>query len=184
MWQNGRKSWRTSIIGILKCGKDTMTGVIDIAMISSLYKKGRLHEKLNSYGMVIMDECHHAASTTAQEILKSVNAKYVYGVSATPMRSDNLEKINYMLLGTVRHKYTALERTAEQGIKHLVYPRYTRVIKTSEALDVRECVVKGRTPVILTKYKEHAKFLYDNLQGSADYIFICMEIIQIKRMRW
>lgn len=195
--KTGRVKKRISIIGILKGGKDTMTGIIDIAMIGSLYKKGRLHEKLNSYGMVIMDECHHAASTTAQEILKSVNAKYVYGVSATPMRSDNLEKINYMLLGTVRHKYTALERTAEQGIKHLVYPRYTRVIKTSEALDVREnineaymlvsnskvrnaqllddvreCMVKGRTPLILTKYKEHAKLLYDNLQGNADYIFI------------
>ena len=69
-------------IGILKGGKDTMTGIVDIAMIGSLYKKGEFHEKINSYGMVIMDECHHAASATAQEILKKINAKYVYGVSA------------------------------------------------------------------------------------------------------
>lgn len=68
------------------------------------------------------DECHHAASATAQEILKKVNARYVYGVSATPVRSDSLEKINFFLLGPVRHKYTALERTAEQGIEYLVYP--------------------------------------------------------------
>ena len=60
---------RKNVIGILGGGKDTMTGLIDIAMTGSLYKKGAFHEKLDSYGMVIMDECHHAASFTAQEIL-------------------------------------------------------------------------------------------------------------------
>lgn len=38
--------------------------------------------------------------------------------------------------------------------------------------DVRECIPAGHTPVILTKYKEHAKLLYDELQGSADHVFI------------
>lgn len=140
------------------------------------------------------DECHHAASTTAQKILKKVNARYVYGVSATPMRSDNLEKINYMLLGPIRHKYTAMERTVEQEIDHFVIPRYTRLINTTDdkeninvayALvssskvrneqileDIRKCVEQGRTPVILTRYKEHAKFLYDNIREHADYVFL------------
>jgi len=144
--------------------------------------------------MVIMDECHHAASSTAQGILKKVNAKYVYGVSATPIRSDNLEKINYLLLGPVRHKYTALERAAEQGIGHFVYPRYTRVVGVSDYKkdihaaytlvsnsdvrnelilgDIRDCVKNGRTPVILTKYKAHAKLIYDRVQKDADYVFI------------
>ena len=85
--KTGRTKKRTSVIGTLKGGKDTMTGIIDIAMIGSLYKKGNFHDRINSYGMVIMDECHHAASSTAQGILKKVNAKYVYGVSATPIRT-------------------------------------------------------------------------------------------------
>jgi superfamily II DNA or RNA helicase len=182
------------VIGILKAGKDTTTGIIDIAMVGSLYKRGKFHERLNSYGMVIMDECHHAASTTAQEILKRVNAKYVYGVSATPMRSDQLEKINYMLLGAVRHKYTALDRSAEQGIDHLVIPRYTRVIATDESRkdiyaaymlvcgnkvrnaqiidDVRESVKRGRTPVVLTRYKEQARQIYEGVREDADFVFI------------
>ena len=82
--KSGRVKKRDSVIGVLRGGKDTLTGIVDIAMVGSLYKKGAFHEKLNTYGMVIMDECHHAASATAQEILKKVNAKYVYGVSATP----------------------------------------------------------------------------------------------------
>jgi superfamily II DNA or RNA helicase len=192
--KSGHIKKRKNIIGTLQGGVDKLTGIIDIAMLGSLYKKGQFNERLNTYGMVIMDECHHAASATAQEILKKVNAKFVYGVSATPVRSDNLEKINYMLLGPIRHKYTALERTAEQGIGHFVVPRYTRVIglgttnsDINEAYafisksdirnnqiidDIRESIEKKRTPVVLTKYKEHAKFIYDSVKDKADYVFL------------
>ena len=191
--KTGRVKKRNSVIGTLKGGKDALTGIVDIAMVGSLYKKGKFHEKLNSYGMVIMDECHHAASATAQEILKKVNAKYVYGVSATPMRSDNLEKINYMLLGPVRHRYTALERAEAQGIEHLVIPRYTRVVGTfsnkeinkaynhicnnemrnKQILDdIKNCVQNGRTPVVLTRFKEQARCLYEQSKNYADYVFV------------
>lgn len=191
--KTGRVKKRSSVIGTLKGGKDSLTGIVDIAMIGSLYKKGKFHEKLNSYGMVIMDECHHAASATAQEILKKVNAKYVYGVSATPMRSDKLEKINYMLLGPIRHRYTALERAEAQGIEHLVIPRYTRVVGTFSKKeiykayshicnneirnrqildDIKNCVENGRTPVILTRFKEQARYLYEQSKNYADYVFV------------
>lgn len=43
---------------------------------------------MKDYGMVIMDECHHGASQTAEEVLNKVNAKYVYGLTATPERDD------------------------------------------------------------------------------------------------
>lgn len=192
--KTGRTKRRESVIGILKAGKDTLTGIIDVAMIGSLYRKGNFHERLNSYGMVIMDECHHAASSTAQEILKKVNAKYVYGVSATPMRSDNLEKINFMLLGPVRHRYTALERNTAQGIDHLVIPRFTRAAfrannrndineayefiskneKRNEQIaeDLRICISQGRTPVVLTRYKEQARMIYERVQNDADHVFL------------
>lgn len=44
------------------------------------------------------------------------------------LHSDGLEKINYMLLGLVRYQFTAKDRVKEQGIAHLVYPRFTRVV--------------------------------------------------------
>lgn len=192
--KSGRVKKRNSVIGILHGSKNTLTGIVDVAMVGSLYSKRKASEILRSYGQVIMDECHHAASNTAVEVLKKVNARYVYGVSATPKRGDSLEKITYMLLGPIRHSYTAKERAVEQGIGHFVYPRYTRVIDTNESKndingafslistsnvrnemilnDTRACVQNGRTPVILTKYKEHAKYLYDNLQNDAKHVFI------------
>ena len=39
------------------------------------------------------DECHHAASNTSMKLLQKINAKYVYGVSATPKRGDSLDRI-------------------------------------------------------------------------------------------
>ena len=182
------------MIGILHGSKNTLTGIIDVAMVGSMYSRGKFNERINSYGMVIMDECHHAASNTSMELLQKINAKYVYGVSATPKRGDSLDRIIYMLLGPLRHRFTALERAQEQGIGHYFVPRYTRVVDNAESKDdinkayslistsrvrnemivndVLTCVARKQTPVILTKFKEHAKFLYDALKGEADHVFL------------
>ena len=192
--KTGRVKKRDSVIGILTGSKNTLTGIIDVAMVGSMYSKGNFNEYLNSYGMVIMDECHHCGSTTSVEVMQKVNARYVYGVSATPKRGDNLEKIIHMLLGPIRHSYTAKERAVAQGIGHYVYPRFTRVVDTNASKndingaynlisenqfrcdmiveDTKQAVEAGRTPVILTRYKEQAKKLYDHLQGSADFVFL------------
>lgn len=192
--KTGREKKRDSVIGILTGNKNTLTGIIDVAMVGSMYSKGSFNDFINSYGMVIMDECHHCGSNTSVEVMQKVNARYVYGVSATPKRGDNLEKVLYMLLGPVRHSYTAKERAVEQGIGHFVYPRFTRVIDINESKndingayglisenrvrnelimeDTKTAVSSGRTPVILTRYKDQAKYLYDHLSAAADYVFI------------
>ena len=79
-------------------------------MIGSIYSKGNFNEFFNSYGMVIMDECHHCGSDTSIKVMQKVNARYVYGVSATIKRSDNLERIIHMLLGPIRLTYSAKQR--------------------------------------------------------------------------
>lgn len=192
--KTGREKRRDSVIGVLTGNKNTITGIVDVAMIGSMYSKGKFNDFINSYGLVIMDECHHCGSNTSIEVMERVNSRYVYGVSATPKREDNLEKIVYMLLGPIRHSYTAKERAKEQGIGYYVYPRFTRVIDTNETRndisaaynlisnnklrnemivnDTRQVIADGRTPLILTRYKEQAKNLFDILSGAADYVFL------------
>ena len=192
--KTGRKKKRDSVIGILHGSKNTLTGIVDVAMVGSMYSKGKFNDLINSYGMVIMDECHHAASNTSMELLQKINAKYVYGVSATPKRGDSLDKIIYMLLGPLRHRFTALERAQEQGIGHYFVPRYTRVVDNADSKDdinkayslistskvrndmiisdVKKSIAQKKTPVILTRFKEHAKLLYDALKNEADHVFL------------
>lgn len=73
-------------------------------------------------------------------------------------------------------------------------PRYTRVVDSvtsrediNEAYrlisnsavrnemivnDVKRSIERNQTPVILTRFKEHAKILYDTLRSEADHVFI------------
>lgn len=195
---SGRTRKRKSIIGTLQGAHDSTTGIIDIAMVGSICKKGEYHHRLKDYGMVILDECHHAASDTIVDVLQEVCAKHVYGVTATPFRGDGMEKINYMLLGPIRYRFTSKDRAKEQGIDHWVYPRFTRavaprfdndrmhpneayaIIRENEdrdkliVNDVKKCIEEGRTPVILSKYVDHAKKLYDCLEGCADKTFLLL----------
>ena len=77
--KTGRVKTRSSLIGVLQSSKNTTTGIIDIAMAGSVFGKHGLEHKLQEYGMVIIDECHHAASETMQKVLREVKAKYIYG---------------------------------------------------------------------------------------------------------
>ena len=194
--KTGRTRKRKSLIGNLQGAHDTLTGIVDVAMIRSLKKKDGFHPKLKEYAQVYFDECHHAASDSAIEVLQEINAKYVYGVTATPKRGDGKEKINEFLLGPIRYRFTAKDRAEEQNINHLVYPRFTRTVKphhlsktpySNDAYelirnndvrdeqiirDVADCVQAGRTPVVLTKYVDHAKKLSERLKTYADRLIL------------
>lgn len=194
--KTGRTRKRKSLIGNLQGAHDTLTGIVDVAMIRSLKKKDGFHPKLKEYAQVYFDECHHAASDSAIEVLQEINAKYVYGVKATPKRGDGKEKINEFLLGPIRYRFTAKDRAEEQNINHLVYPRFTRTVKPHHLSktpygndayelirnndvrdeqiirDVADCVQAGRTPVVLTKYVDHAKKLSERLKTYADRLIL------------
>ena len=190
--KTGRVKKRKSVIGKLYAGHNSMTGIIDVAIFSSLGKGDEINPIIEQYGMVIMDECHHGAAQTVEDVIGAAKAKYVYGLTATPKREDGLEKKVFMQFGPIRFRYTAKERAEKQGIDHFVFPRFTRLINTSDLkvteanraviecgsrneqiiADVENCIQNGRTPLVLTKYKEHAQLLYQQLQGKADHVYL------------
>lgn len=191
----GRIKHRDSVIGTFSSQKDRSTGIIDIAMITSLGRNDDINPMVRNYGMVVMDECHHSAAFTHENVLRAVTAKYVYGMTATAKRMDGQVKKVFMQFGPVRHRYTAKERAKKQGIGRFVYPRFTRLVDVegngerhisdyfsmvckSEirnlqiVADTIDCIKKGRTPLVMTKYREHAQLLYDALTGTADHVFL------------
>ena len=198
MTKSGRTYKRKSLVGRLKAAHDSLTGIIDIAMVGSVIKKGMPHEKLSKYGMVIADECHHMASETALEVMSCVKSKYVYGITATPERADGMEKAVYMVMGPIRYKYTALDQAQNDKMDRFVRTRFTRAVvergkneklSSNEAYeilrnneqrdkqiveDVVTCVENGRTPVILSRFKDHSERLYTLLKNCADNVFLVM----------
>jgi len=83
----GRKR-KKSVIGQIGGGKTSLSGIIDVAVMQSLVSKDEVKDLVKNYGMVIVDECHHVAAFGFEQIMKAVNAKYVYGLTATPTRKD------------------------------------------------------------------------------------------------
>ena len=85
-----------------------MTKIVDVAMFSSLGRKDEIDPIINEYGMIIMDECHHGAATTVEDVIGQASAKYVYGLTAEYlsdcMKAEGLsnDQLNILDIGAGR----------------------------------------------------------------------------------
>jgi superfamily II DNA or RNA helicase len=93
------------IVGTIGGGKARPTGKIDIGVMQSLSRQGEVNALVENYGQVIVDECHHVGAVSFDAILRRANAKYVLGLTATPIRRDGQQPIIFMQCGPIR--YTA-----------------------------------------------------------------------------
>jgi len=184
----GRKRKKT-VIGRIGGGKNNPSGIIDVAVMQSLVSGDEVKELVRDYGMVIVDECHHVSAFSFEQILKAANAKYVYGLTATPTRQDGHHPIIYMHCGKIRYRVDAKEQATVRPFEHFVIPRFTRFqkpthqdeskwtitdiyndIQNSELRnslilqDVTAAVEQGRNPIILTERTEHVKYLVSQLK--------------------
>ncbi|GHT93259.1 DEAD/DEAH box helicase [Betaproteobacteria bacterium] len=91
------------VIGVIGGGKVKPTGKIDIAVMQSLSRQGEVDPLVESYGQVIVDECHHIGAVSFDAILRRAKAKYVLGLTATPIRRDGQQPIIFMQCGPIRH---------------------------------------------------------------------------------
>ncbi|WP_176059078.1 DEAD/DEAH box helicase family protein [Paraburkholderia sp. BCC1876] len=72
------------------------------------------------YGHVIVDECHHISAVSFEALLKRVKARYVLGLTATPIRRDGQHPIIFMQCGPIQHTASRAE-TAPHDLE--VIPR-------------------------------------------------------------
>ncbi len=92
-----------SVIGTIGGGKARPTAKIDIAVMQSLSRQGEVNPLVESYGHVIVDQCHHVGAVSFDAILKRTKAKYVLGLAATPIHRGGQQPITFMQCGPIRH---------------------------------------------------------------------------------
>ncbi|WP_349239094.1 DEAD/DEAH box helicase family protein [Petroclostridium sp. X23] len=185
--KRGRKKTK-SIIGQLGAGKDNLSGIIDIAVMQSLNRMGEVKDCIKNYGLIIVDECHHVSAFSFEKVLKSTNAKYVYGLTATPTRKDGHHPIIFMQCGPIRYRDDAKKQAEKRPFEHYIIPRFTsfRVPLDKDEKDVSinelyaeivenemrnnqivEDVIKshksGRNCVVLTERTAHVEWFSENL---------------------
>ena len=178
-----RRRRKTSVIGQIGGNKNKPGGIIDVAVMQSLISDGEVRDIVKDYGMVIVDECHHVSAFTFEQILRNTNAKYVYGLTATPVRQDGHQPIIYMQCGTIAYRADNRKQTQENPFERCMIPRFTalrcesdkiydmyNVIATDDLRNELICedciknVKEGRTPVILTERTAHVDILADMLK--------------------
>ncbi|WP_416739110.1 TOTE conflict system archaeo-eukaryotic primase domain-containing protein [Pseudomonas sp. NFX71] len=91
------------VVGTLGGGKPKLTGQIDIAVMQSLSRQGEISDLVKNYGQIIIDECHHLSAVSFEALLRSSPARYVLGLTATPIRRDGQQPIIFMQCGPIRH---------------------------------------------------------------------------------
>lgn len=189
--KRGRKK-NSSAIGCLYAGKNTLHGIIDIALIQSCLNDGEAKPFVKDYGMVIVDECHHVSSVSFEQVLRQVTATYVCGLTATPIRKDGHQPIIFMQCGKIRFTSDAKCQMENQGFKRLLVPRFTSFrtitqdsnsyVRITQELsedkvrnefiieDVKAAIQNGRTPLVLTTRTIHVKVLVQMLIPFADHV--------------
>lgn len=196
-------------IGRIGAGKSKPGKHITVAMIQSMEKAFESAEGVNlqnAFGTVIVDECHHVPAESYQKVVGKLNSQYFYGLTATPFRKYNDDKLIFIYLGKVIHEIKAPEIPHQKGAKIVI--RNTELfvpfnIKTDkfETLfkilihdsarnqlilnDVISELSSGKKAVILTERKEHITSLQQYLKQSHDTVAVSGDDFESeKRAKW
>ena len=196
--KRGRKK-KVSLIGQLGSGKNSLSGIVDIAVMQSLSRKGEVKECVKNYGMIIADECHHASAFTYEQILKTTNAKYIYGLTATPTRKDGHHPILFMHCGPIRYRDNPKKQAEKRPFDHYIVPRFTSLrvplCKDEQEVSIQQLYTEivesdfrnqqiiddvlnnyhqGRNCIVLSLRTAHVESLAKRLKEKATDVFALM----------
>ena len=179
------------VVGTIGGGKAKPTGKIDIAVMQSVSRQGEVNPLVENYGQVIVDECHHVGAVSFDAILKRTKAKYVLGLTATPIRRDGQQPIIFMQCGPIRYtaaspagaphdlevlprsRFTRIDLSTDAGIQDVFRHLANDQARTeSIASEVRDAVGQGRKVLVLTERTEHLDAIKTELDGLLPVPFV------------
>jgi superfamily II DNA or RNA helicase len=159
--------------------------------MQSLSRQGEVNPLVEDYGQLIVDECHHVDAVSFDTILKRVKARYVLGLTATPLRRDGHQPIIFMQCGPIRHKvnrpenapqelvvvprmhHTEIRLTTDAAIQDIFHHLSNDQARTQAiAAEVCNAFKQGRKILILTERKEHLDALKEALEDLETTPFV------------
>lgn len=193
-WQERLQSFLgvgKGVVGTIGGGKAKPSGMIDIAVMQSVSRQGEINPLVENYGHVIVDECHHVGAVSFDAILKQVRAKFVLGLTATPIRRDGQQPIIFMQCGPIRYTaakpasaphdlevvpqllHTRINLPQDAGIQEVF--RHLAIDENRTAAIAAQIVSafnQGRKVLVLTERTEHLDALQTALTGKIPSLFV------------
>lgn len=91
-----RQVWPTADVGVVKAERNQTNHDVVVASVQTLARERRLAQLIGGdgfwprsrFGLIVVDEAHHAAAESYQRILDAFPEAVVLGVTATPDRGD------------------------------------------------------------------------------------------------
>jgi very-short-patch-repair endonuclease len=183
-------------IGRISGGRKKPTGVLDVAVMQSMVRKNIVNDCIESYGHVIVDECHHLSAYSFELVARRAKAKFITGLSATVTRKDGHHPIIFMQCGPVRHRVNAKEQAAARPFEHsvVVQPTDFRPLKPADpdmrvqfqdlyrelvaddqrnrliCAEIIRAVRDGRSPLVLTERNDHLNSLASRLAPEVRHL--------------
>ncbi len=181
-------------IGRIGQGKAKQGKAVTVAMIQSLGKyleKQETDEFAQSFGTIIVDECHHIPAETFRNTISKLPSWYQYGLTATPFRKGNDGKLIFIHLGEIIadikpqeiEQYKRARIVVRETSLNIPFNSKTDPFEVlSKVLvhdstrnklilgDITAELNKGKKAVILTERKEHINALYQFLKQSFETV--------------
>lgn len=97
-------------VGRIQGKKKVIGEQVTVATIQTLNRQSEeyLESLYNEFGMIIVDELHHAGSKS-YELVNNFKGVYRLGLTATLERSDKLESVIHFMFGGIAYKYEIQE---------------------------------------------------------------------------
>jgi superfamily II DNA or RNA helicase len=155
-------------------------------MIQSLKAVDDLDQFFRSYGLVVVDECHHLPAFSFEACVRRAPVRHLLGLTATPYRRDGLQEIITMQCGPIRHQITTAEGPAAALSQQLevretafsiagsaeapIQEVFRLLVEDNERTqlvceDVVQALQAGQRCLVLSQWREHCQLLANALRA-------------------
>lgn len=119
-------------IGQFASNKKKAGDKVTVAMIQTLNKMQNHNDIANKFGIIVIDECHHVPAKMFRNVITKFNPYYLYGLTATPERKNNDEKLIFIYLGDILYEvgknYLNKRNDVVENLKVKTFDNKTNII--------------------------------------------------------
>ena len=184
-------------IGQISANKKKVSKFVTVAMIQSLMRFPDLKALSESIGTILIDECHHIPAKSFRKVVVNFNPYYIFGLTATPKRKYNDEKLIFLYIGDIICNTEDIDRGVtglfEENIQlnirdtNIYFPYDNKtddfqilskvLIFDSDrnrliAEDIKKELELSKKILVLTERKEHVEVLNIYLKSKCEVITI------------